>query len=106
MTTLASGIVVPKYYIPGYGYSTATGPQVGGYGVGANPNEFSSTFFGSNIKALLPSTAISHTLPPMFNFSKKAKKNRKTRKSIKNIKNRKSRKSIRKSIKGRKSRKN
>ncbi len=100
MTTLPFGIVVPKYYIPGYGYSTATGPQVGGYGVGANPNEFSSTFYGSNIKALLPSTAISHTLPPMFNFSRKAKKTRKSiRKSQKTRKNRKTRKSVRKSRK-------
>lgn len=61
-TELYPGMVVPKIYMPGLGYSTASGPQVGGSGLGpanaggASPFKYSSTFFGSGIKQLFPST--------------------------------------------------
>ena len=55
-TELSNGIIVPKYYNPGLGYSPASGPPVGGLGVGANPRVYSSTFFGDDVKALLPPT--------------------------------------------------
>jgi hypothetical protein len=70
MTTLPDGLIVPKIYRPGLGYSASSGPQVGGLNVGANPREYSSTFFGSDIKSLLPMT---------YQFSKKAKRARRAR---------------------------
>lgn len=90
-TELSGGIVVPKYYKAGLGYSPASGPQVGGLGVGANPREYSSTFFGSDVKNLLP--------PTLAFGSKKSK--RRSRKSVKKPKKsrRKSRKSVKKSKK-------
>jgi len=65
MTTLYPGMIVPKYYIPGLGYSPSSGPPIGGYGVGANPRQYSSTFYGSDVKQLYPNT---------WQFSKNAKK--------------------------------
>lgn len=61
-TELYPGLVVPKIYMPGLGYSAASGPQVGGSGLGpadaggASPYKYSSTFFGSGIKQLFPGT--------------------------------------------------
>lgn len=46
-------LYLSKYYEPGLGYSTSSGPPVGGYGP-ANPRIYSSTFFGSDVKDLLP----------------------------------------------------
>jgi hypothetical protein len=53
MTTLLDGLVVPKYYTEGYGYSHASGPPVGGFGP-ENPYIYSSTFYGSDVKGLFP----------------------------------------------------
>ena len=50
----SEGIIVPKYYIKGYGYSNSSGPPSGGLGVNANPAFYSSTFFGSDVKGLFP----------------------------------------------------
>jgi hypothetical protein len=67
MTTLYPGMTVPKIYTKGLGYSPASGPQVGGLDISANPYVYSSTFFGSDVKGLLP---------PIVNFSKKRTKKR------------------------------
>lgn len=46
---------VPKTYVPGLGYSPASGPAVGGgFGVDYSPEIYSSTFFGSDVKGLFP----------------------------------------------------
>ncbi len=76
MTTLLDGLVVPKYYTPGYGYSTSSGPPVGGYG-DYSPYVYSSTFFDSDVKELLP---------PQQNCGKKVKKSKKIKKSKKKSK--------------------
>jgi len=46
--------VATLYYIPGLGFSPASGGPVGGLGVPATPLKYSSTFFGSDVKGLLP----------------------------------------------------
>jgi hypothetical protein len=49
-------VLTSKYYVPGLGYSSASGPAVGGgLGMPASPLIYSSTFFGSDVKGLLPS---------------------------------------------------
>lgn len=106
-TELYPGLVVPKIYRPGLGYSTATGPQVGGTGLGpadaggASPYKYSSTFFGSDVKQLFPST---------FQFSKtkvyRSKKSKRSkRKSIRKFGSKKARGSKRTSRKIKRSRK-
>lgn len=48
-----NGVAVLQFF-PGLGYSPASGGPVGGLGVSATPLEFSTTFFGSDVKSLLP----------------------------------------------------
>ncbi len=55
-------ISTSKYYIPGYGYSNNSGPPSGGLSVNASPLHYSSTFYGSDVKSLLPNGTLS------FNF--------------------------------------
>jgi hypothetical protein len=65
-------ITTPKYFVAGLGYSPSSASPSGGspaYGFEASPSVFSSTFFGSDVKGLLPQ------------FGKKSKK--KTKKSSK-----------------------
>ncbi len=88
-TELYPGLVVPKIYMPGLGYSAASGPQVGGSGLGpadaggASPFKYSSTFFGSGVKQLFPST---------FQFSSRKRKSSKKSKKSKKTSKRKFRK--------------
>jgi hypothetical protein len=74
-----------KYYVPGLGYSPAGGPPVGGYGP-ANPSIYSSTFFGSDVKGLLPLVNM---------FSKKRSKKR-LNKRLKKRSNKRSKKVVHK----------
>ena len=90
-TELYPGMVVPKLYIRGLGYSASSGPQVGGFGTLSSPREYSSTFYGSNVKQLLPYT---------YEFSKRKKKSSTLscrRCSTKSVKKRKRSKSSKKS---------
>ncbi len=78
MTTLGD-ITVPKYYIAGLGYSPSSGPAVGGgsgYGFKYGPEIYSSTFFGSDVKSLLPAFKFSSRKSRKFS-SKKSKKSKK-----------------------------
>lgn len=50
-------ITTPKYYVAGLGYSPSSAGPVGGaptYGFQSSPSVYSSTFFGSDVKGLLP----------------------------------------------------
>ncbi len=50
-------LILPKYYIPGLGYSPASScPSGGGLGVDYSPDKHMSTFFGSDVKSLLPNS--------------------------------------------------
>lgn len=69
-------LVLPFQYRTGLGYSPASGPQVGGAGLGVmgDPSIYSSTFFGSDVKGLFPD--------PKQNFNaKKSAFGKKRRKS-------------------------
>jgi len=59
---------------PGLGYSHNSGPAIGGLGSGDTPLQYSSTFFGSNIKSLLP---------PNLTFGRSKKKSKKKSKKLK-----------------------
>lgn len=74
----------------------SSGPPVGGLGVGANPYQYSSTFFGHNVKdSMIPTNffgskksvrKVSRKAVKRFSkkVSKKAKKSgKKTKKSVK-----------------------
>ncbi len=51
-------ITVPKYFVPGYGYSPASGPPGGGAWMGpdADAASRSSSFFEYNVKDLFPNS--------------------------------------------------
>ncbi len=74
---------LPITFRSGLGYSPASGPQVGGIGLGINgdPSIYSSTFFGSDVKGLFPNR-----------FSSKRrrtiKKNKRSKSILKNKKKR------------------
>ena len=46
--------VATLQFFPGLGYSVGSGIPFGGLGVSATPLEYSSTYFGSDVKGLLP----------------------------------------------------
>ena len=103
-TYLSNGISVPKIYRPGLGYSPASGPQVGGLGVNANPHEYSSTFFGDNVKALFPlvgQNAFGNRRRRSLRNRRRKRKSRKSKRSKR--KSRKSKRSKRKSRKSKRS---
>src|ERR1700722_9782432 len=107
MTELLYGITVPKIYTPGYGYSNASGTPEGGIGLGpgyadnieasnapvellanASPWIYSTTFYGSNVKDLVPVIPIYKGASSFGSLSrsKKNKSRRKNRKEEKDYK--------------------
>jgi len=91
-STIQSGndtILTSKHYTPGYGYSNASGPSVGGFGVSASPLIYSSTFFGSDVKSLLP--PINMFGSRRLKRSKKSKRSKKIKKLKRTKKTKKSR---------------
>lgn len=82
-------LYLSKYYMPGLGYSNASGPPTGGFGVNANPYIYSSTFFGSDIKGLLPPTnmfgkSIKKSIKRQIKKRKKKQKSKKLKKNYLN----------------------
>jgi len=51
--SIVGGFQTSKYYLPGLGYSPSSGQDTG-LSIQVDPNIYSSTFFGSDVKSLLP----------------------------------------------------
>lgn len=80
--TVNNGIATLQFY-EGLGYSPASGGPVGGLGVDATPLFYSTTYFGSDVKGLLPNN---------LTFGHKKSRTKKTRtKKTKTKKNKRSR---------------
>lgn len=77
-------ITVPKYFIPGLGYSPASGPPSGGLWLGPSGDSSinnSGSFFGYDVKGLFPNSFGSKKRSSKKRSSKKVKKIKKSKKS-------------------------
>jgi len=79
--TVSEDGVATLQFFPGLGYSHNSGSAVGGLGTSDTPLQYSTTFFGSDVKGLLPPNLTFGIRRSLKTLKKKRKNSRKFRKS-------------------------